>query len=111
MLNIGEFARLGQVSPRMLRHYDELGLLKPSRADPQTGYRKYDVTQLGRFHRLLALRGLGFTLEQIRSMLDDEPSVDQLRGMLRLRHAQLEQNVADDEARLHRVEAHLLALE
>src|SRR2546422_378241 len=111
MLNIGEFARLGQVSPRMLRHYDELGLLKPSRVDPQTDYRNYDVNQLGRLHRLLALRDLGFTLGQIRSMLDDEPSVEQLRGMLRLRHAQLAQNVADDEARLRRVEAHLLALE
>ena len=111
MLNIGQFARLGQVSPRMLRHYDEIGLLKPSRVDPHTGYRSYDVDQLRRLHRLLALRDLGFTLEQVRSVLDDDPPVDQLRGMLRLRQAQIEQNVADDQARLRRVEAHLRALE
>jgi DNA-binding transcriptional MerR regulator/effector-binding domain-containing protein len=111
MLNIGEFARLGQVSPRMLRHYDETGLLKPSRVDPQTGYRSYEVAQLGRLHRLLALRDLGFTLEQIRPMLDDDTSVDQLRGMLRLRQAQIEQDVADEQGRLRRVEAHLRALE
>lgn len=111
MLTIGEFARLGQVSPRMLRHYGELGLLKPSQVDAQTGYRHYDVAQLRRLHRLLALRDLGFTLEQIRSMLDDEPTVDQMRGMLRLRQAQIEQDVADEQARLRRVDAHLRALE
>ncbi|SRR6266851_1600353 len=111
MLNIGEFARLGQVSPRMLRHYDETGLLKPTRVDPQTGYRSYEVAQLARLHRLLALRDLGFTLEQIRPMLDDDPSVEQLHGMLRLRQAQIEQDVADEQARLRRVEAHLRALE
>jgi DNA-binding transcriptional MerR regulator len=110
-MNIGEFARLGQVSPRMLRHYDETGLLKPREVDPQTGYRLYDVASLGRLHRLLALRDLGFTLEQIRPLLDDDLSVEQLRGMLRLGRAQIEQNVAAEQARLRRVEAHLRALE
>ena len=111
MLNIGEFARLGQVSPRMLRHYDETGLLKPGAVDPQTGYRLYDVASLGRLHRLLALRDLGFTLEQIRPLLDDNVPVEQLRGMLRLGRAQIEQNVEAEQARLRRVEAHLRALE
>ena len=111
MLNIGEFARLGQISPRMLRHYDETSLLKPTRVDPHTGYRFCGVAQLRRLHRLLALRDLGFSLEQIRSMLDDDPPVEQLRGMLRLRQAQVEQDVADEQARLRRIEAHLLALE
>jgi DNA-binding transcriptional MerR regulator len=104
MLNIGEFARLGQVSPRMLRHYDQLGLLRPERVDPDTGYRSYGVHQLVRLHRLLALRDMGFTLEQIGGMLDGEPPLDQLRGMLRLRRAQLEQSVAEEQARVRRVE-------
>jgi DNA-binding transcriptional MerR regulator len=110
-MNIGEFARLGQVSPRMLRHYDETGLLKPREVDAQTGYRLYDVASLGRLHRLLALRDLGFTLEQIRPLLDDDLPVEQMRGMLRLGRAQIEQNVAAEQARLRRVEAHLRALE
>ena len=100
MLNIGEFARLGQVSPRMLRHYDKLGLLEPSRVDPQTGYRFYEVDQLRRLHRMLALRDLGFSLEQLRPLLDDEPSIDELRGMLRLRLAGL--TIAVIAARLGR---------
>src|SRR5450631_4478491 len=72
MLNIGEFARLGQVSPRMLRHYDDLGLLQPSRVDPATGYRFYAVAQLSRLHRILALRDLGFSLDQISGLLDED---------------------------------------
>ena len=59
MLNIGEFARLGQVSPRMLPHYDELGLLTPERVDPGSGYRFYSVHQLARLHRIVALRDSG----------------------------------------------------
>jgi DNA-binding transcriptional MerR regulator len=95
----------------MLRHYDETGLLKPSEVDPQTGYRLYDVASLGRLHRLLALRDLGFTLEQIRPLLDDNLPVEQMRGMLLLGRAQIEQNVVEEQARLRRVEAHLKALE
>jgi DNA-binding transcriptional MerR regulator len=110
MLNIGEFARFGCVSPRMLRHYDELGLLKPAHVDSQTGYRSYRYAQLERLHTLVALRDLGFGLDQIAGMLDDT-DVEQLRGMLRLRHAQIEQHVAEEQARLQRVEAHLRALE
>jgi DNA-binding transcriptional MerR regulator len=111
MLSIGDFARFGQVSPRMLRHYDETGLLRPNEVDPQTGYRLYDVASLGRLHRLLALRDLGFTLEQIRPLLEDDVPVEQLRGMLRLGRAQIEQNLEAEQARLRRVEAHLRALE
>lgn len=95
----------------MLRHYDQLGLLRPERVDPETGYRSYAVRQLGRLHRLLALRDLGFTLEQIGGLLDDDPAVEQLRGMLRLRRAELEQTVTDEQSRLRRVEARLRAIE
>src|SRR5579875_671010 len=111
MLNIGEFARLGQVSPRMLRHYDELGLLEPDHVDPASGYRFYSVRQLERLHRIVALRDVGFGLEQIRQILTEEISLEELRGMLRLRRAQIEQTVGDEQDRLRRVEAHLRALE
>ena len=111
MLNIGEFARLGQVSPRMLRHYDRIGLLVPDRVDPDSGYRSYGVSQLGRLHRLRALKDLGFTLEQIGPLLDREAPVEELRGMLELRQAQIEQALVEDRGRLRRVEAHLRAIE
>jgi len=69
MLTIGAFARLAQVSPRMLRHYDEIGLFVPASVDASNGYRGYEIAQLRRLHRLLALRDLGFTLEEIRPCL------------------------------------------
>lgn len=111
MLNIGAFARLAQVSPRMLRHYNEIGLLEPERVDPASGYRSYSVHQLGRAHRIVALRGLGFTLEQIGQVLAEDLPIDELRGMLRLRQAQIVETVGEEQERLRRVEAHLRALE
>ena len=76
MLSIGEFARLGGVSPRMLRHYDELGLFKPERVDPSTGYRAYEFAQLASLHRLVTLRDLGLSLQQIGEVLPEDPTVD-----------------------------------
>lgn len=111
MLTIGDFARLCQVSPRMLRHYDEIGLLSPSRVDPATGYRYYSTHQLARLHRIVALRDLGFKLDQIGPVLDEELTVDELRGMLKIRRAQIETAVDEEQARLRRVEARLRALE
>jgi DNA-binding transcriptional MerR regulator len=95
----------------MLRHYDELGLLRPERVDPVTGYRSYGVAQLSRLHRVLALRDLGFSLDQIPAVLDDELPLEQLRGMLRMRRSQIEDALTEEQARLRRVEAHLRALE
>ena len=62
MLKIGEFSKLSRVSVRMLRHYDEVGLLAPSEVDPMTGYRYYSEQQLITAGRIAALRALGFGL-------------------------------------------------
>jgi effector-binding domain-containing protein len=71
----------------------------------------YAVGQLARLHRLVALRDLGFSLGQIGDLLHEDLSLDQLRGMLRLRQAQVEQTLVDEQSRLRRIEAHLRALE
>lgn len=60
MLKIGEFSKLSRVSVRMLRHYDEVGLLAPSEVDPMTGYRYYSERQLITAGRIAALRALGW---------------------------------------------------
>ncbi len=107
MLSISDFARFGQVSVRMLRHYDSIGLLPPAAVDRWTGYRSYSAEQLARLNRIVALKELGFTLEQVRHLLDDEPSAQQLRGMLTLRLAQLQDEQARARARLAQVESRL----
>lgn len=104
---ISDFARLGQVSVRMLRHYDALGLLVPDDVDPSNGYRSYSPVQLHRLNRIVALKDLGFTLEQVRRLLQDDLDAVELRGMLRLRRAQLEAEVAAVDARLAAVETRL----
>jgi DNA-binding transcriptional MerR regulator len=111
MFAIGEFARHGRVSVRMLRHYDAIGLLEPVRVDPATGYRFYDASQLSRLNRIVVLKDLGFTLQQVASILNEHVGPAELRGMLMLRRAELQQQIAIDTARLTQVEARLAAIE
>jgi DNA-binding transcriptional MerR regulator len=111
MFKIGDFAKFTSVSVKQLRHYDEIGLLKPRLVDPYTGYRYYAADQLPRLNRILALRDLGFGLEQISRLLDDNLSLEQLRGMLKLRRAEIEQQVRLEQTRLARVEVRLQQIE
>jgi DNA-binding transcriptional MerR regulator/predicted transcriptional regulator YdeE len=113
MLSIGDFAQLGRVSPRTLRHYGELGILEPAHLDPATGYRYYELSQLVDLRRVLALRDLGFGLESIRELLEADRgvSMEQLRGMLRLRQAELSASLVEQQDRLRRVGVLLDSLE
>ncbi|MEV6430493.1 MerR family transcriptional regulator [Nocardia sp. NPDC051463] len=111
MFSIGDFARHGRVSVRMLRHYDATGLLRPDRVDAVSGYRYYEAGQLARLNRIVALKDLGFTLEQVGRILDDRVDSAALRGMLTLRRAELEQRISDDRARLVQVETRLRIIE
>lgn len=111
MFAIGDFARMGRVSVRMLRHYDALGLLRPARVDAGTGYRHYEAAQLARLNRIVALKDLGFTLEQVATFLDEQVSTVELRGMLRLRRAEAAAELAAARDRLTGIEARLSAIE
>ncbi len=107
MIRIGDFSKLSQVSIKTLRYYDEMGLFRPINVDRFTGYRYYSASQLPRLHRILALRDLGLSLDQIAQVLDEGVSPEQLRGMLRLKRAELQQHIAGEQERLARVEARL----
>lgn len=111
MFNIGDFARHGRVSVRMLRHYDAIGLLRPARVDPVSSYRFYEAGQLARLNRIIALKDLGFTLQQVQAVLDEQVGAEELRGMLRLRRAELAAAMAADARRLAHVEARLRTIE
>jgi DNA-binding transcriptional MerR regulator len=110
MFNIGSFARMGNVSVRSLRHYHEIGLLLPAVIDAATGYRRYCATQLSALNRIVALRGLGFSLDQIGAFLSPV-TIDELRGMLVLRRAQIELALGAEQDRLHEIEARLALIE
>ncbi|GII94847.1 MerR family transcriptional regulator [Sinosporangium siamense] len=111
MITIGDFARLGLVSVRMLRHYDAIGLLQPAYVDPGTGYRFYTAVQLPQLNRIIALKELGFTLEQVRAMLEGRVTGDGLSGMLNTRRTELRERITADTERLSRVEGRLRMIE
>ena len=111
MFRIGEFSRISRVPVKTLRYYDEIGLLKPAQVDRFTDYRYYTAEQLPRLNRILALKELGFTLEQVAQLLDEELPVAEIRGMFKLKRAEIEQRVAEERERLARLEARLAQIE
>jgi DNA-binding transcriptional MerR regulator len=109
MLKIGEFARLSQVSMKTLRHYDTLGLLRPSRIDLENGYRLYDMEQLADMMRIQALKDCGFALEEIVQLLQTH-DVRAIEGLLNQRILAQQEVVAEEQARLQRLNARLKLL-
>ena len=80
-LKIGEFSRLMQVTVKTLRHYEQKELLLPDEVDEWTGYRYYSTAQMLKLNSIRQLQQLGFTLEEIRKLYDNEshtPSAEQL---------------------------------
>jgi DNA-binding transcriptional MerR regulator/effector-binding domain-containing protein len=111
MFRIGEFAQIAQVSSRQLRFYDQLGLLQPARTDAQTGYRYYSIKQLPRLNSILALKELGLSLEQIGPLRKDEISPSELRGMLTMKRAQVEQALREEGVRLRHIESRIAQID
>lgn len=110
MFLTGEFSRIARISKRMLQHYDRIGLFSPENTDPQTGYRYYSAKQLPRLNRILALKDLGLTLEQVQRMIDKNITVDEIKGMLLMQKAELEQQLYESLERIKRVESRLARL-
>ena len=111
MLSIGAFAQIGQVTHRMLRHWDTAGLLVPAHVDEFSGYRSYDPAQLERLHRIVALRQLGFGLEDIASILEAGVDAARIADLLRVRRAEVEREQRTATARLIDVERRLHLIE
>jgi DNA-binding transcriptional MerR regulator len=109
-VRISDLARITRVSPRMLRHYDEIGLFKPNLV-LENGYREYSVSQIPILNRILALKDLGFSLEQLTELLREDFALDRLRELLTLKRAELEARVLEEQERLERVEARLRTIE
>lgn len=107
MFRIGEFSRIAQVSIRMLRHYDQIGLLAPAHVDEQNGYRYYRADQLAEINRILALQELGLTLDLVGRLTRQEISVSEIAGMLRLERERAVGEVDRLERRLSELDRRL----
>lgn len=111
MLKIGDFSRLAQVTVKTLHHYDELGLLRPAHVDRWTGYRFYRIEQMARLNRILALKELGLSLDEVGRLLDADVSPAELRAIFETKQAELSAHIAAEQERLQRVEARLHQIE
>ena len=89
MLKIGEFSKLSEVSIRMLRHYDEIDLLKPVKIDEFTGYRYYDEEQLYIMVRINSLKKMGFGLAAIKDILKAYEDKEELEKYLMAQQTEL----------------------
>lgn len=111
MFTTGEYSKIARVTRRTLRHYRQIGLFEPIHADQESGYYYYSIEQLPDLHRILALRDLGFTLEQIQRMTQKEIKPEELRGMLEVRKADIEKAMREELQRIRGIESRLQLLE
>lgn len=102
MFKIGEFSRLTQVTIRMLRYYDETGLLKPAKIDPWTGYRMYSVEQLPVLNKIIYLRDSGFQIAEIAAALTSQDDA-LLVGQLDAKHEEIEKTIRDEQEKLKKI--------
>jgi DNA-binding transcriptional MerR regulator len=110
-LKIGEFARLGQVTVQTLRYYADLDLLRPIEVDTFTGYRYYRLDQLPELHRILVLKDMGIPLEQIKRLLKDNISPEEMRRILLLKQDEIRSQVQNNLDQLERINIRLHMLE
>ena len=105
MFKIGDFARLNRVTVKALRYYDSLGLLQPEKIDSFTGYRYYSASQMPRLNRIVSLKDIGFSLDEIALILNSNMDSKQIQILLELKHSEISDRVRSEQARLDRIEA------
>jgi DNA-binding transcriptional MerR regulator len=111
VFRIGDFSRIARVSCRLLRYYDEIGLLKPATTDRDTGYRYYSAAQLPALNRILVLKELGLSLEEIVLVVHEEVNNSDLKQMLLTRRAALEHSLQLERERLRHLETRIAQIE
>lgn len=111
MLKIGDFSKFSRVSVKTLRYYDEIGLLKPISVDDLTGYRYYSAEQVTRLHRIVGLKDLGLSLEEISQILKDNLRTDQIIELLHIKQKETLERLRLEETRLKKVEEWLKKVE
>lgn len=103
LYKIGMFANMNRVSIKTLRYYEEQNFLQPAYVDEENGYRYYTLSQMSELHRILALRGMGFSIEDIRKILNGEEE----KKVLQLKKQEILKEIAALTAKLAEVESYL----
>lgn len=103
MFQIGIFSKMNHITAKTLRHYDEIGLLKPAYVDDFTGYRFYSTEQLPRLHKIIALKQMGLSLIQIQSLIDEPSGIE---VYLQLREKEIKEKLAAANDQLSQVKSY-----
>jgi DNA-binding transcriptional MerR regulator len=111
MYRIGELSRLSQVPIRTLRYYDHIGVLAPAQVERPSGYRCYGAEQFEQLNRILAYKDLGLSLREIRVLLAERASTEELRALVERKRADLERRVEVERRRLERAAARVALIE
>ena len=100
MLRIGDFSKLSRISIRMLRHYDEIGILHPESVDDFTGYRYYSESQLPLAGQIQTLKSLGFGLSEIKDLLGKYSNSQEMERFLLVKRKELEEEAMAAQQKL-----------
>lgn len=103
LYRIGMFANMNRVTIKTLRYYDEQNLLKPVYVDEENGYRYYEASQIADIHKILALKNMGFSIEDIRRMMNGEEE----NTLLLRKKQEILKELAELTAKLAVVESYL----
>ncbi len=82
LMTIGEIAEFYGVSRKAMRLYEKKGIIKPVKVDPANGYRYYSAAQVEQLNVLLELKALGFSLDEIKTVIDGSTAKGALLAML-----------------------------
>lgn len=107
MYRIGLFSKINKVSIKALRYYDEVGLLKPAFVDEENGYRYYTSEQLPQIHQIIALRQMGFSIDEITSVLRG----NHVTGIFEQRKAELVASLEESKMQMRQIEYYLSCMD
>ncbi len=108
MFTIGMFSKINRITTKTLRHYDEIGLLKPEHVDAFTSYRYYTTRQLTQLHKILTLKQMGLSLSDIKEVLDNPKAVDLF---LKLKEQDVLKNIEAEKTKLLQIRSYLSCLQ
>jgi DNA-binding transcriptional MerR regulator len=105
LFKIGEFSKMVRVSARMLRYYEQNGLLVPAEVDRFTGYRLYSAAQMPLLSRITQLRDMGFGVEEIKTLLPRFDDYAVLREALEQKNREVQASIAAEQDKLEKIAA------